>query len=97
MAMLLPPALWELGQARTATDRLLALNCAITLLCALILTFSRSAWLGAAMGAGVLASGMLARSATRRQGKATVAALAIAIVAIVAIPPLPSTRQLAAP
>src|SRR5215472_6724465 len=96
MAMLLPPALWELGQARTATDRLLALNCAITFLCALILTFSRSAWLGAAMGAGVLASGMLARSATRRQGQATVAALAIAIVAIVAITLLPSTGQVAA-
>jgi O-antigen ligase len=59
MAMLLPPALWELSAARSGSGRLLSLNCVVTVGCALILTFSRSAWLGALLGAGILVSGAL--------------------------------------
>jgi len=50
LAMLLPPALDEFVLARSMSSRLLALNLLVVMSLAIGLTFSRSAWVGAAVG-----------------------------------------------
>jgi len=62
LAMVLPVAAWELVAAQSSSGRWLATNVVIILALALIVTFSRSAWLGA--GIGVTA--VLAAAAPRR-------------------------------
>jgi putative inorganic carbon (HCO3(-)) transporter len=66
LAMLLPLAMHELQCARSAADRLLAANVVLVLGLALVLTFSRAAWLGAALGVSVVAAGPAIRLARRR-------------------------------
>jgi putative inorganic carbon (HCO3(-)) transporter len=66
LAMLAPLALHELLRAKAAADRLLAGNACAVMGVALVLTYSRAAWLGAALGAGVVAAGPLVRLARRR-------------------------------
>ena len=50
LAMLLPIAVWEMLAARSASGRLLSANVIAVLTLGLLLTFSRSAWAGAAIG-----------------------------------------------
>lgn len=50
LAMLLPVAVWELLSAHSVSGRLLSANVTAALVLALALTFSRSAWVGAAIG-----------------------------------------------
>jgi O-antigen ligase len=50
LAMLLPLAVWELLAARSASARWLSANLALVLALGLVVTFSRSAWLGAGIG-----------------------------------------------
>jgi O-antigen ligase len=66
LAMLTPLALHELLSARSAANRVLAANACAVLGLALVLTFSRAAWLGAALGAVVVGAGPLVRLARRR-------------------------------
>ena len=54
LAMLLPVAVWELLAARSATGRLFAANVVAALALGLVLTFSRSAWIGAAIGVAAI-------------------------------------------
>jgi putative inorganic carbon (HCO3(-)) transporter len=66
LAMLAPLALHELLRARSAADRVLAGNACAVLSLGLVLTYSRAAWLGAALGVGVVTAGPLVRLARRR-------------------------------
>jgi putative inorganic carbon (HCO3(-)) transporter len=66
LAMLAPLALHELLRARSAADRLIAGNACAVLGLGLVLTYSRAAWLGAALGAVVVVAGPLVRVARRR-------------------------------
>ena len=74
LAMLAPLALDELLRARSAADRLLAGNVAIVVVLALVLTYSRAAWLGAGLGIAVVAAGPAARLCRRRPWTAPAAA-----------------------
>jgi O-antigen ligase len=80
LAMLWPVALIELVVATRPGARLLAANVLVVLLLALILTFSRSAWLGSA--AGLLVLLMAGSRQTRRAGVALLAMAAALAVAI---------------
>jgi putative inorganic carbon (HCO3(-)) transporter len=57
LAIGLALALWELATARSKTARLLALNAVLVIGIALVLTFSRSSWVGAGIGAAVVVAG----------------------------------------
>ena len=50
LAMLLPVAVWEFLAARSASARWLSANVTLVLALGLLVTFSRSAWLGAGIG-----------------------------------------------
>jgi O-antigen ligase len=50
LAMLLPVAVWEVIAARSLSSRWLAANVVIVLAVGLVVTFSRSSWLGAGIG-----------------------------------------------
>jgi len=50
LAMLLPIAAWEVLSARSLSGRWLAANVLIVLALGLVITFSRSAWIGAGIG-----------------------------------------------
>jgi hypothetical protein len=50
LAMLLPVAVWEFRRMVSALHRILAATCVLVLAVGLLLTFSRSAWLGATVG-----------------------------------------------
>src|SRR5207253_10517375 len=50
LAMLLPVAVWEFLAARSASARWLSANVTLVLALGLLVTFSRSAWLGAGVG-----------------------------------------------
>lgn len=66
LAMLLPVAVRELVAARSAWDRLVGGNLAVMMVIALLLTFSRSSWVGAAAGiAPLLLAGRLPRPGGR--------------------------------
>jgi O-antigen ligase len=80
LAMLCPLAYFELTAARSWAVRALALNAVIVLGAALVLTFSRSAWLGGAVAAAVLV--VAGRSRALRFG--LLAAL-IAVAAVIAL------------
>jgi O-antigen ligase len=54
LAMLLPPALDMLIAARSISSRVLAVNLLVVMSLALVLTFGRSAWVGAAVGIAVV-------------------------------------------
>ena len=56
LAMLLPLALDELLQAASFSRRLYQLNVLLMMMVALLLTFGRSAWIGAALGLGIVAA-----------------------------------------
>lgn len=92
LAMLLPLAAHELARARSAGDRLLAANAALLLGLALLLTYSRAAWLGAALGCALpLAPALRGHGRRALAGAAGAAALAVgglwALAAIRAAPP----------
>jgi putative inorganic carbon (HCO3(-)) transporter len=75
LAMLLPRAMDELIDAKAASSRILAVNLLVMLSLALVLTFSRSAWLAAAVGLlGVLVG--------RRPPRRVMLALAGAVVGL---------------
>ena len=50
LAMVLPPCLQETAAARSGSGRLIGVNATVVISIALLLTFSRSGWLGAAAG-----------------------------------------------
>jgi len=77
LAMLLPLAVHELLRARSAGERVIAANAALVLGLALVLTYSRAAWLGAVLGVAVAAWPAVARS---RRGALLAAAGAAAVV-----------------
>jgi O-antigen ligase len=78
-AMLLPLAYYELVEADSWSARVLALNALVVIGTALLLTFSRSAWLGASVAGVVLVAGQ--QSALRRL--LTVAAMgAVGVIAV---------------
>jgi len=78
LALLLPLAARELLAARGAGERVLATNVAACLGLALVLTYSRAAWAGAALGVAIVAAGPAARAARRRPAAAAGVALAAA-------------------
>jgi O-antigen ligase len=65
LAMILPIAAYEVMEARSWTARLLSANVLVTVATALVLTFSRSAWVAAAL-AGTILFVWIARSRTPR-------------------------------
>lgn len=58
LALAWPVALWELAGAKSTGARILALNAACVIGLGLVLTFSRSAWLGALLGTAAFAAGI---------------------------------------
>jgi hypothetical protein len=77
-----PLALWEVVSAESRTARLLALNAVLVIGVALILTFSRSAWVGGVLG--TLAVGAGARHWPARRTLVTVASCVVAAILLVA-------------
>jgi len=77
LALLLPLAAWELVAARGLGQRLLAANVAASLGVGLLLTYSRAAWAGAALGVALVAAGPLAAAARRRPAVAAGVAVAL--------------------
>jgi O-antigen ligase len=91
LAMVLPLAAYDLLRARSLADRLLAANVSGTLGLGLLLTFSRSAWLGALLGVFVACGGPMVAAARRRPRawlSGAVLGLAAAAVAAAATPAL---------
>jgi O-antigen ligase len=82
LAMTWPLALWELARARSAPGRLLALNSVVVIALALVMTFSRSSWMGAIVGIAVLVVGSRAwrdRRVLAAGGAAVVGACVLSI------------------
>jgi putative inorganic carbon (HCO3(-)) transporter len=77
-----PLALWEVVAAESRTARLLALNAVLVIGVALILTFSRSAWVGGVLG--TLAVGAGARHWPARRTLVAVASCVVAPILLVA-------------
>ncbi|HXM59002.1 MAG TPA: O-antigen ligase family protein [Candidatus Dormibacteraeota bacterium] len=94
LAMLLPLALREVVHSDSALARALAANVALTMAAALLLTFTRGAWLGAAAGVAVALLPAVRRFAAAR-GAAVAAglgALALTVAAAAgAVPPVLAT------
>jgi putative inorganic carbon (HCO3(-)) transporter len=74
LAMLAPLTARELLAARSWAERVIAANLAVVLGLGLLLTYSRAAWLGAALGVLVAGAGPSARWARRRPAAAAVSA-----------------------
>src|SRR5205807_1408290 len=72
LAMLLPLAVHELLRPRSAGERVVAGNVAALVGLALLLTYSRAAWAGAALGVAVVVARPVA-AAVRRRPAATAA------------------------
>jgi O-antigen ligase len=83
LAILVPLAYSELIEADGWGGRVLALNGLVVISLALVLTFSRSAWLGTALAAAVLVAGV--RHAPSRVGLAGLAVLLVGGLALVAV------------
>ncbi|HEY7199414.1 MAG TPA: O-antigen ligase family protein [Candidatus Dormibacteraeota bacterium] len=83
LAMLLPLAVHELLRARSGTERIIGANVAVVLGLALALTYSRAAWLGAALGVAVAAGPAIVR--TRRTALLAAAAAAAVVGGLVAL------------
>ena len=75
LAMLLPPALDMLIGARSMSSRVLAVNLLVVMSLALVVTFGRGAWVGAAVGIAIV---LAARRPWRRPGFA----LALGVTAL---------------
>ena len=82
LAMLLPPALDEFITARGVSGRLLALNLLVVMSLALVLTFGRSAWVGAAIGMAMV---LAARRPWRRPGAMAAVGTAAALFLVLAV------------
>lgn len=82
LAMALPLAIQELVHAGSPTDRLLSFNVAAVVTVALVLTFGRGGWLGAAAGVAIVLA--LDRQSLRRVAVA-VAAVGGVIVAVASV------------
>lgn len=83
LALAWPLALWELITARSGAGRLLALNVAVVIAIAMVLTFSRSTWAAAALGAGVVlvaSRHLISRRAVALTGAVAVIGIAVALV-----------------
>ena len=80
LAMVLPLALDELLRAASLSSRLYRLNVLIMMTLALLLTFGRSAWIGAALGLGIVAVAGVRRRA--RPGSLVVPVLALAAISL---------------
>ena len=83
LAMLVPLAYSELIEAEGWGGRVLALNGLVVISLALLLTFSRSAWLGTALAAVVLVAGV--RHVPSRIGLAGLAVLLVGGIALAAV------------
>ena len=92
LAMVCPLAYLELSQASTWPGRVIASNALIVIVLALLLTLSRSAWLGAGLGAGVLA--VTGRSRRTRLGLAGGLIALSAVVVVSGLLPNPLTTKL---
>ena len=77
LAMILPVAAFELIDSRTRTASVLAGNVCVAVTTALVLTFSRSAWIAAAI-AGLIMAVLIARS-----GRARLAAFRLGATALI--------------
>ena len=77
LAMLLPLACWELFAGRSWAGRLMALNAGAMIGVALVLTFSRSAWVAGAVGLAIV---LVAVQPSRRARFIAVGALAAMVV-----------------
>jgi O-antigen ligase len=82
LAMVLALGLGELVSAQSATARVLVVNLLIVVGLALLLSFSRSAWLGAALGTAIVIAA--SRQAAARMSVAAVGAGIVAAVLVVA-------------
>ena len=92
LAMVLPPCLHETVSARSASGRLIGVNATAVISIALLLTFSRSGWLGAAAGVlVVVASGMWSR---RRALLVVVSTSALVVGVLIAVSRLVSSTLL---
>ena len=76
LALAWPLALWEVAAARSGSARVLAINAAAVIGLGLVLTFSRSAWLGALVGTTAFLAGIRVWSLRR-----LVLAVAVAVLA----------------
>lgn len=81
LAMAWPLALSELASARSAAGRVLAANVCLVVGAALLLTFSRSAWIAAALGSAVV----VARGSWWRDKRMPAIAAAIGIAGLVLV------------
>jgi O-antigen ligase len=81
LAMLCPLAYGELIEARTWSARILALNALVVPAAALLLTFSRSAWLGAALAFVVILAGE-----RRAASRIAIAVAALLLTLAIALP-----------
>jgi len=96
LAMLIPLALHELRRARSTVDRLIAGNVCLVLALGLVLTFSRAAWLGAALGVAVAAGGPLVRLARARPRAVAAGAVLTAVVLAAALQAVPLAQPVLA-
>lgn len=81
LALVLPLAAHEVVRARSPADCLLAAGIVLTLALTLLLTFSRSAWLGALLGLGIVVARPLGSSL--RSGRTR--PLAVGVLAVCAL------------
>ncbi|TMC01039.1 MAG: hypothetical protein E6J41_33655 [Chloroflexi bacterium] len=94
LAMLLPLAVWEAMSPESALGRALAVNATVVMAAALVLTFSRGAWLGAAAGLAIAVVPLARRSAAVRRVALAAAAGTLAVAVATATgagPPLLAT------
>ncbi|HEY7202440.1 MAG TPA: hypothetical protein VIC57_19630, partial [Candidatus Dormibacteraeota bacterium] len=82
LALLLPLAAHELLAARGAGERVVAANVAACLGLGLLLTYSRAAWAGAALGVAVVAARPVAAAVGRRPAVAVAGVTAAAALAV---------------
>jgi len=84
LAMLLPVAVWEVARAESAVGRALAANVTIAIAAALLVTFTRAAWLGAGAGVAIALVAHAGRSAAVRAAVAAAGVAALGLAAAVA-------------
>jgi putative inorganic carbon (HCO3(-)) transporter len=82
LAMVLPVAAYELAAVRSVEDRLLAANAVVVIGLGLLLTYSRAAWIGAAIGLTLVAVPPAIALARRRPALAVAAVAAVALTAV---------------
>lgn len=79
LAMLLPPAAEEAFRAQSPGNRLIAINLFLVMGLALLLTFSRGAWVGAAVGLGVVIATQLRKQRLWAVGIAAIVLLSLGL------------------